>query len=174
MRYAAIEGYRYPYRISEAGVVESCGSGQWVPLTPTMRGRRRVVVRLWTLEGRSISRGVANLMGEAFLGGVPQNHGVFHKNGALWDNELENLEIRPISAGGGNKRSYPVIKIDRWGKVVEVYGSAREAARKNHISIGSMRERLWNHVADPFRLDGHDYQYEANWTGTGKRRKVKV
>lgn len=141
MRYAAIEGYRYPYRISEAGVVESCGSGKWVPLKPTMKGRR-VIVRLWDLDGRRTSRGVANLMGQAFLGGVPQNHGVFHKNGALLDNALENLEIRPISSGGGNKNSYPVVKIDRWGKVVEVYGSAREAARKNHISIGAIRERL--------------------------------
>ena len=79
MRYAAIEGYAHPYRISEAGVVESLRFGAWTPLTPTMNGHRHVVVHLRKNGGGQAKRSVAKLMADAFLGGVPAGYGVFHK-----------------------------------------------------------------------------------------------
>lgn len=173
MRYAAIEGYAHPYRISEAGVVESLRFGSWTPLTPTMNGYRHVVVKLRKNGGGQTKRSVAKLMADAFLGGVPAGHGVFHKNQAKWDNALENLVVRPLSFGGGDKSSKTVLKINRWGRVVEIYRNVAEAAQKNHISKSAIRERCLNMVADPFRLDGHNYQYESSWTGPGKRRKVE-
>ena len=88
-------------------------------------------------------------------------------------NELENLIVCPLSFGGGDKSSKTVLKINRWGRVVDIYRNVAEAAKKNHISKSAIRERCLNMVSDPFRLDGHNYQYESEWTGRGKRRKVE-
>lgn len=169
MRYAMIEGYKFPYRIGENGVVESYRTGEWVPVAVTAIGRRTAVVRLQGLEKR-VSVSVARLMANAFMGGVPKGYGVFHKNRAKLDNELENLELRPLKSCGRDTCSKAVFKIDRKGNVVEIYRSAIEAAKKNHMCVSAMYERCQGKIKDPFRLDGYDYRYEAR--RGGRPRKV--
>lgn len=173
MRYKEIIGYKYKYRISEAGVVETYRKGAWVQLKPTIIGYRRATVRLRKLDGKCENAAVTHLMAHAFMGGIPPGHCVMVKNGAKFDTALENLEIRPLKATGGDKSSKTVLKINRWGRVVDIYRNAAEAAKKNNMSLSAIRERCLNAVADPYGLDDHDYQYEQNWTGTGKRRKVE-
>ena len=170
MRYAMIEGYKFPYRIGENGVVESCRTGRWVPLAVTVGGHRSARVRLWGLDGKRKFVSVAKLMADAFMGGVPEGYGVFHKNRAKLDNELENLELRPLKSCGGVTSNKPVLKIDRRGNVVEIYRSAKEAAKKNHMCFSAMYDRCQGKIKNPFRLDGYDYRYE-NRKG-GRPRKV--
>ena len=107
MRYAMIEGYKFPYRIGENGVVESCRTGRWVPVAVSAQGHRSAVVRLQGMEKR-VSVSVARLMANAFMGGIPKGYGVFHKNRAKLDNELENLELRPLKCCGGVTSNKPV------------------------------------------------------------------
>lgn len=170
MRYVPIEGYLYPYRINEEGTVESYGTGKWVPLSADMRGRKRAAVQLRRLDGTYARFGVAQLMAKAFMGGVPAGCGVFHKNGAKMDNALENLEIKPISAGGGAHRRRAVVKINRAGEIVEFYGTVTEAAKKNYMSRGAIGARCKNMVVDPYGADGHSFQYEDR-LGAGRPRK---
>ena len=162
-----IEGYKFPYRISEAGIVESFRTGRWVPVAVNAQGHRIAVVRLQGMEKR-VSVSVAKLMANAFMGGVPKGYGVFHKNRAKLDNELENLEFRPLNSCGGYTSSKAVLKIDRQGNVVEIYRSAKVAAKKNHMSVSAMYERCEGKIKDPFRLDGYAYQYEEQM---GRPRK---
>lgn len=159
MRYAMIEGLKFPYRIGENGVVESCRNGRWVPVAAHAQGHRSAVVRLQGMEKR-VTIPVTRLMANAFMGGVPKGYGVFHKNRAKLDNELENLELRPLKSCGGVTSNKPVLKIDRKGNIVEIYRSAKEAAKKNHMSASAMYERCEGKIKDPFRLDGYGYRYE--------------
>lgn len=167
MRYAMIEGYKVPYRIGENGVVESCRTGRWVPVAAQAQGHRSAVVRLQGMEKR-VTIPVTRLMANAFMGGVPKGYGVFHKNRAKLDNELENLELRPLKSCGGVTSNKPVLKIDRQGNVVEIYRSAKEAATKNHMSNSAMYERCEGRIKNPFRLDGYRYRYEDQ---AGRPRK---
>lgn len=161
MRYALIEGYKHPYRISDEGVVESFGRGKWKALTPSLNGHRRATVSLLRMDGKKESAGVSRLMAAAFMGEVPKGYAVIHKNGAKLDNSLRNLEIVPQSktSPGGPRKT--VLKVDRWGVVVGVYRSSIEAAKKNYISVGAVRNRCHKRVADPYRLDGYNYLYET-------------
>lgn len=167
MRYAMIEGYKVPYRIGENGVVESCRTGRWVPIAAHAQGHRSAVVRLQGMEKR-VTIPVTRLMANAFMGGVPEGCGVFHKNRAKLDNELENLEFRPLKSCGGVTSKKPVLKIDRHGNIVEIYRSAKEAAKKNHMSASAMYERCQGKIKNPFRLDGYRYRYEDQ---AGRPRK---
>lgn len=170
MRYAMIEGYKYPYRIGENGVVECGKTGQWIPLVPTISHSKRARVKLRLPDGKQKYFAVSHLMADAFMGGVPEGHGVFHKDPFKLDNELENLEILPLKHGGGAKSCKSVFKIDPLGNVVEIYRSAKEAAKKNHMSVSAMYERCQGKIKDPARLDGYTYQYED--LRQGKPRKV--
>lgn len=167
MRYVMIEGYKFPYRIGENGVVEHFKYGRWVPMVPVMQGHRSAVVRLQGMEKR-VSVSIAKLMANAFMGGVPKGYGVFHKNRAKLDNELENLELRPLNSNRGDTSGKTVLKIDRQGEIVEIYRSAKEAAKKNHMSASAMYERCEGKIKNPFRVDGYAYQYEEQM---GRPRK---
>ena len=161
MRYAPIEGYKFRYRVSDAGTVEKLCGSEWVTLTPTMNGHRRAIVNLRRTDGTVHHAAISHLVAAAFIGRVPPGHSVIHKNSAKLDNEPENLLIVPqnkTSKGGLGKT---VLKVDRWGVVVAVYRSSIEAAKKNYISVCAVRNRCRGLVADPYRLDGYDYRYES-------------
>ena len=155
-----IEGYKFPYRISEAGIVESFRTGRWVPVAVTVCGHRSVRVRLWGLDGKRKFVSVGKLMADAFMGGVPEGYAVFRKNRAKLDNELENLELRPMKSCGGATSRKTVLKIDPQGNVVEIYRSAKEAAKKNHMCFSAMYDRCQGKIKNPYRLDGYAYRYE--------------
>lgn len=54
----------------------------------------------------------------------------------------------------------PVEKVDMNGAVVEVYSSARAAARANHMSYQTVLDRCNGKVKNPYTLDGHNYRFE--------------
>ena len=53
------------------------------------------------------------------------------------------------------------MKVTENGDEVEVYRSAREAARKNSMSYQTVLDRCHNRVKKPFALDGYTYQFEG-------------
>ena len=164
--WAAIPGYRWPYRISREGRVQKqLEDGSWYTLKPYLGGgRSRAMVKMRTKDNRKIEVPLVWLMADAFMGGRRPGYGIVHKNGAKLDCSYENLEFRSAKDCGKiscRSRRKAVMKVDRAGNVVEVYPSGREAAKKNYISQNSIWARCHNRVKDPFRLDGYNYQYES-------------
>ena len=61
---------------------------------------------------------------------------------------------------GASAARIPVAKVTPEGEIVEVYPSARVAARENHMSYQTVLDRCNGKVKKPFALDGHTYQFE--------------
>ena len=89
----------------------------------------------------------------------------YHKNGIVTDNHADNIgfatksELGRMTGYKTNGRK-SVIKISEDGEEVEVYRSAREAAKANHMSYQTVLDRCHNRVKKPYALDGHTYQFE--------------
>lgn len=162
MRYKSIEGYKYPYRVSDEGDVErQWPNGKWKKLKPYPYNKRWLV-ELKLPEGGQKRVLVAKLVADAFLGGTPPGALRVHKNGMQQDNAVENIIFLTRSASAKRQRpgnSRPVAKLDEHGDVVELYASGREAARKNHISQAAISARCCGRIKDARRLDGYDYVF---------------
>lgn len=175
MSWIGIDGYRWPYRINEDGVVQKrlC-NGDWYTLTPYITGnRKRAVVKMRSLENKAIEVPVVWLMADAFMGGRRDGYAIVHSNKAKLDCSLGNLSFVPMSDCGRiscRSRRMSVEKVDRDGNVVEIYASGREAAVKNHISQNAIWARCNGKVKDPYRLDDHDYRYECGRKKKGGKR----
>lgn len=168
MAWKMIEGYKYPYRINEEGRLQRWDKDHWKDIRPYIgRCRDRAQFKMVCADGKRRSVAVVRLMADAWLGGRRKGMCLIHKNGSKMDCGIGNLEWRTFRGAAqlsnGNRR--PVVKIDKSGCVVEVYGSIKEAAEANHISRAAMNMRCLRKVADPRRLDGYDYQYEDEKPG---------
>lgn len=168
-----VPGYDGWYQISDEGDVRSWRGGRWGrlkkprPMTPFIRkqgrrGRARFV-KLTDADGRTRDVKVLTLMVDVWLGGTPPGLVPYHKNGDLNDNYVGNIGFTtPDRLGkmtGSQAKRKAVFKIAPGGKVVSMYRSAREAARKNHMSYQTVLDRCNRRIKNPFALDGHDYRF---------------
>ncbi len=163
--WVAIKGYRWPYRINREGCVQKqLEDGSWYTLKPYIGGgRSRAMVKMRSKDNRKIEAPLVWLMADAFMGGRRPGYGIVHRNGAKLDCDLGNLKFLPLNECGRlscRARRRAVEKVDRKGRVVSIYASAREAAKANFISQNSIWARCNGKVQDPYRLDGHNYRYE--------------
>ncbi len=173
-RWKELEGYKYPYRVSDEGEVQKqLKNGKWVTLKPyPYSGQYRV--QLWLPDGSWKRVQVSKLVVDAFLGGTPPGMLRVHKNGMKRDNAVENITFKSLSdAAKGNRpgNSLPVAKVDRNGKIVAYYRSGSEAARKNHISQAAISKRCLGLVEDPFRLDGYNYVFADAKKGRPRKKR---
>lgn len=151
MSWRKIEGYKFPYRISEDGEVQ-VWKGKWIPVTHYTENR--TMVRLRTVDGKQRSVGVFRLLDECFCGGYARVHGlcVRPKNGVKSDCTLDNMEYRTRAETGRKSLSRSarkaVVRTDRHGGTV-LYKSVTEAARKNGISVQALDRRMYGGVLDP-------------------------
>ena len=159
-----IDGYRWPYRINEDGQVQKFYEGKWVALHPYICGaRNRAVVKMRSADNRKIEVPVVWLMADAFMSGRKEGCAIIHKDGSKLNNALWNLKYVPRKKCGllsCHSRRKSVLKIDREGNVVAIYRSTREAAENEFISQNSVSERCLNHIKEPYKLTGYNYQYE--------------
>jgi len=174
-RWQVIDGYKYIYRVSDQGDVQKrLPSGSWKTLKPYFySGQLRV--HLWLPDGSWKRVQVSKIVADAFLGGTPSGMLRVHKNGVKSDNAAENIIFLTRAEAAKRHRpgnSRPVLKVDRRGKVVEVYRSQVEAARKNHISQQAISKRCNGLIEDPYRLDGYNYVFEEK-IGRPKKQKIK-
>ncbi len=161
MAWKLIEGYKYPYRISDEGMVEVY-KGKWLPVKPRISWNR-AHVRLRTKDGKQTKVPVVRLMAEKFMGGIKPGHCVRHKDRARLGNALHNLEQVPLNKCGelGNQASRkPIIKIDRDGNEVEIYKSVQEAADANYISPMAVTRRCKGQIKYPFDLIGYSFKFD--------------
>ena len=162
-----IPGYGGKYQIDqEANVRRVYASGRTRAMTPyhrKMSGSQRLVVKL-TSYGKSKEEVLMRLVALAFLGPPPRGCVPYHKNGCQSDNYLNNIayidkrELGRMTGAMSARR--PVAKIDRDGSVVEVYPSAREAARKNYMSYQTVMDRCNGKVKGAFAPDGYAYAWD--------------
>lgn len=169
MTWKPIDGYFWPYRINEEAVVQrQVGPDEWVTLTcfitkDKANKNKRLRVRMRLTDGKYTNVLVKNLMVDAFMGGRKPGRLVTFKNGMVSDCALVNLMYTTPEEvgrryGGGLRRS--VEKIDKRGRVIELYASVSEAARKNFMSTKAIQGRCLNKVKDPFALNGYSFRYE--------------
>lgn len=169
MTWRPLNGYFWPYRINEEAVVQrQVGPDEWQTLSCFLKRDKfypcgRLHVRMKTKEGKFKNILVKNLMIDAFMGGRKPNMLITFRNGMASDCALVNLmyttpEDVGRRHGGGMRRS--VEKIDKQGRVIELYASVSEAARKNFMSTKAIQGRCQNKVKEPFALNGYSFRYE--------------
>lgn len=164
-----IPGYGGKYRASRAGDIQRVfRSGAVRDMTPyrkqgrTLRGR--LFVKL-TADGRPKEVPVLKVMAETWHNNQDKSLVPYHKNGIVTDNRADNIgfasrrELGKMTGHMSGKRK-SVFKVTEDGEEVEVYRSAREAARKNNMSYQTVLDRCHNKVKNPFALDGFTYRFE--------------
>lgn len=172
-----IPGYDGFYEINFMGDVRSWRGGRWGRLSspraltpykkqPRGNGRRsnRVYVKLTDSTGKAREVAVVNIMVDVWKGGRPPGTVAYHLNGDTFDNRAANIGFitnRELGKKtGARSRSRAVEKIAENGEIVEIYRSAREAARQNYMSYQTVINRCNGKVKGPIAPDGYIYQWE--------------
>lgn len=124
----------------------------------------RLYVKLTDANGRSKDVALIRLVVDTWLGGYPPGKVAYHKNGNTRDFSVGNIAFISNKelgkATGAKSRRMTVEKVTEDGTVVEVYSSARTAAKANHMSYQAVLDRCNGKVKKPFALDGHTYRFE--------------
>lgn len=163
-----IPGYNGKYQVDmEANIRRVYKSGKTRAMTPyhkKMSGSQRLIVKLTDDKGKSKEVILIQIMAKTFLGPAPDGCVPYHKNGCQGDNYIQNIayisrkELGKLT--GAKSKRMPVAKIDQTGNVVEVYSSAREAARKNYMSYQTVIDRCNGKCKSAFAPDGFAYAWE--------------
>lgn len=180
-----IPGYGGKYQVNRLGEIRRVfPSGSVRDMTPYKKSgakhkkilRNRLFVKL-TGENGSKEVAVLKIVAGAWHGPTPSGMVPYHKNGIVTDNRAENIGFidkqtlgRNTGHMAGKRRT--VFKINTSGEVVEIYRSAREAAKANHMSYQAVLDRCNGKVKNPFALDGHTYQFEDEKPGRKKGAKL--
>lgn len=167
-----IPGYDGKYQANPIGqIIKLYGNGK-MRLMRQYLHHNKFVVKL-SVDGVQKEVPAATAILLTFRGPCPDEMVPHHRNGIKSDNRLDNLEYivrQELGEKTGHRsRSQSVFKISEGGEVVEVYRSAREAARHNHMSYQAVMDRCNGKVKKPFALDGYTYVWEDLKTGRVKR-----
>ena len=170
--WADIPGYCGKYQINRDGDIRRVFKSGKVRDMTTYRKqsktakkilRNRLFVKL-TKGGKSKEVAVLKVATAAWYGEPPQGMVAYHKNGIVSDNRIDNIgfatrrELGKMT-GASSKRK-PVKKIDKRGDTLEVYSSARQAAKVNNMSYQTVLDRCHKKVKNEFALDGYTYRFE--------------
>jgi len=163
---ADIRGYEGRYKIDIYGNVWRLWQHKRTKMQPTIK-KGHLEIRLSDSTGRRKTHNVARLVAEHFLPKPYLADGVVHKNGNKQDAYVENLKWmskRQIGLKFGHKVKCAkrVCKVDRNGEVVEVYHSARAAAKANYMSYQTVLDRCNGKVKSIYALDGYKYIFEED------------
>lgn len=176
MEWKSIDGYRFPYRVNDQGVVQrQLENGKWMTLRPKTNDGGTARVRLRKKDNSVHDIYLARLVWSMFKGPIPPRKVVGIRNGLKMDCAIENLFLTTRKERGHTTRSgncRPVMKIDRAGNVVAFYRSAAEAARANYVSESSMRAHCGRKTKDIYSLDGYEYRYENRGVGQPKKERA--
>ena len=162
-----IPGFEGIYQADREGNIRRLyQNGKVRILTPyhkKMSGSQRLVVKL-TANGQSREVVVIQVIARTFLGPPPAGHIPVHRNGCQSDNYVNNIKyISRQQAGkiyGARSKRKAVAKIDNHGEIVEVYSSARMAAKANYLSHQTVTNRCNGKCKSPYAPDGYAYAWE--------------
>lgn len=162
-----IPGYNGKYQVnSEGNVRRIYKNGKTKMLTSYLKNQRKryvYVVKL-TIDGKSREEIILGLMARTFLGPAPKGYVPYHINGCKSENNIQNIAyISKKELGkrtGAKSRRKSVVKIDSNGEIVDVYSSAREAARQNYMSYQTVMDRCNGKCKSAYAPDGYAYAWE--------------
>lgn len=162
-----IPGFEGIYQADREGNIRRLyQNGKVRILTPyhkKMSGSQRLVVKL-TANGKSREVVVIQAIARTFPGPPPAGHIPVHRNGCQSDNYVNNIKyISRQQAGkiyGARSKRKAVVKIDGHGEIVEVYPSARRAAKANYLSHQTVTDRCNGKCKSLFAPDGYAYAWE--------------
>ena len=164
-----IPGYGGKYRASRNGDIQRVfPSGLVRDMTPYRKKsrvlRNRLFVKL-TINGKPKEVPMLKIMAETWHGHRAGNLVPYHKNGIVTDNRADNIGFASRSelgkrTGHMTDRRRSVIKVSGDGEEVEIYRSARAAAKANNMSYQTVLDRCHNRVKKEFALDGFTYRFE--------------
>ena len=149
-----IPGYKYPYRISSEGEVQQFSRGKWRALAVKVEKGIRAEVRLRTIDGKQVHRGVLRLLDEHFRRGYARKHGlcVCPKNGVKSECTLDNIVYRTQSEIGRDSlrrtMSKPIVRYDKNGNT-KLYKSVKDAAKDAGMPHQTLNWRMYHGVLDP-------------------------
>lgn len=162
-----IIGYNGKYQVDKEGNVRRVfSSGKTRIMKPyhkKMSGSQRLVVKL-TINGKAKEEILLQIVAKTFLGECPKGYVPYHKNGCQLDNYVNNIayisrqELGKIT--GASSKRQPVAKIDSNGEIVDVYTSARQAAKSNFMSYQTVIDRCNGKCKSAFAPDGYAYAWE--------------
>lgn len=162
-----IPGYDGKYQADREGNIQRVfPSGKTRRMTPyhkKMTGSQRLVVKL-TKNGKAKEEFLVGIIARTFLGPAPTGYVPYHKNGCQTENHINNIayisrkELGKLTGAQSKKQS--VMKIDENGQTVEIYSSAREAARCNYMSYQTVIDRCNGMCKSAFAPDGYAYAWE--------------
>lgn len=162
-----IPGYEGKYQCDREGNFRRVfKSGKTRTIRPYKKNGtdNKMVVHLTDEHGKTSEKLVIGIMALVFLGPAPQGYVPYHKNGALTENHINNIEyISRQELGkltGAKSRRKAVAKIDSQGEIVEVYTSARAAAKENYMSYQTIIDRCNGKVKSAFAPDGYAYAWD--------------
>ena len=163
-----IPGYDGKYQANFFGDIRRvyAKSKKTKTLTPyhkKMTGSQRLVVKL-TKDGKSKECVVMQLIARTFIGECPPGCVAYHKNGLQTDNcagNIEYIKLRELGkTTGPTSSSRPVAKINEDLEVVDVYTSARAAAKANYMSYQTVIDRCNGKMKKSTAPDGFDYEWD--------------
>lgn len=162
-----IPGYNGKYQCDREGNFRRVyKSGKTRPIRPYRKNgtRNKMVIHLTDDNGKTSEKLAIGIVALTFLGPAPPGCVPYHKNGALTENHINNIayisrnELGKMT--GRTSRSKSVAKINESGEIVEVYPSARAAARENFMSYQTIIDRCNRKVKSAFAPDGYAYAWE--------------
>ena len=163
MEWKMIEGYLYPYRVNDQGVIQKQNpNGKWQTIK-AYPYRSSWKVRLRVPDGATKRVSVAKLVTDAFVGKLPDGMLRAHRNGMIQDNAIENIVLMTKTELATRNRPWncrPVLQIDANDEVVAIYSSATEAAKANYISKAAMSRRCRGEHGRAYELYGYRFEYE--------------
>ena len=177
-----IPGYTGKYQVDQEGNVRRVfPSGKTRKMTPYYKkvsSGKKLIVKL-TINGNSKEETLLSIMAKTFLGKCPDGYVPYHKNGCKNDNYINNIAyISKKKLGklvGAKAKRRPVAKIDNNGEIVDVYSSARQAARENYMSYQTVIDRCNGKCKSAFAPDGYAYAWEDSEVSMGKAiRKIEL
>lgn len=170
-------GYGGKYQVSRHGDVRRVyGSGLVHDMSAYTKSGRQFRARRFvklTKDGKSKEEPLLQIVAAAWLGPTPAGMMPYHLNGNVTDNRADNIgfiDRQTLGKRTGVMADVRVIvfMVDRDGNVVEIYRSAREAAKANFMSYQAVLDRCHNKIKKPYALNGYTFQFEEK---PKKRRK---
>ena len=103
-------------------------------------------------------------MYEAFGGIIPKGYSITHKDGCFSNNEFSNLAILTKEElgerTGHQSRRKAVVKCTADLIPIDVYRSAREAAKNNYMSYQTVIDRCNGKIKSLVAPDGYVYMWD--------------
>lgn len=138
-------------------------------------GSRKLFVKLTRSGETGKEMNVAQMVYMTHIGTIPDGLVVVHKNGSFVDNCVNNLILMSQTELGRKygirSKKKSVIKMSGSGEVVEIYCSAREAARRNYMSYQTVIDRCNGVIKKSVAPDGFDYAWEDSMASIRKTRE---